>query len=104
MAKIFVIGKITDSPKLKYSEKHVPYAGFTLMENVSGQGRSPQFYQVWVWYKNAEDLIKARADKGSIVQVTGSLMLEKYLKSDGVTEDKRLKVLADSWCFVFGKN
>ena len=102
MAKIFVIGKITDDAELKYSENNVPYVRFTLME-IMGKGANPQFYQVWAWYKDAEDLKKFKVGKDSVVQITGTLQLEPYMKSDGQTQDKRLKVIMDSWNFISKK-
>lgn len=102
MAKIFVIGRITDNVELKHSENNVPYVRFTLMELMCN-GSKPQFYQVWAWYKNAEDLVKFKAGNNSVVQVTGTIQLETFIKNDGTTEDKRLKVIMDSWNFISKK-
>lgn len=102
MAKIFVIGKITDEVELKYSENNVPYVRFTLMEIMSN-GAKPQFYQVWAWYKDAEDLKKFKVHKNSVIELTGTLQLETFMKSDGKTQDKRLKVIMDSWNFISKK-
>lgn len=102
MAKIFVIGKITDNIELKYSENDVPYIRFTLME-IMNNGAKPQFYQVWAWYRNAEDFIKFKVNKNSVIQITGSLQLEGFVKTDGKTRDKRLKVIMDSWDFISRK-
>lgn len=100
MAKIFVIGKITGKIEMKYSENGVPYVRFDFMEISMETDFKPQFYQIWAWYKNAEDLIKFNVDKDNTIQITGTLKLECYVKNNGVSADKRLKVLMDSWSFI----
>lgn len=102
MAKIFVIGKITDEVELKYSENNVPYVRFTLIEIMSN-GAKPQFYQVWAWCKDAEDLKRFKVCKNSVIELTGTLQLETFMKTDGKTQDKRLKVIMDSWNFISKK-
>lgn len=42
----------------------------------------------------------AGADKGSLIWVSGSLELETFTKRDGITTDKRLKILLDNWGFI----
>ena len=49
---------------------------------------------------DAERLVRARVKKGSLIWVSGSLELEVYTRRDGVTTDKRLKVLLDNWGIV----
>ena len=44
--------------------------------------------------------MKAHAKKGSLIWVTGSLELEPYTKRDGISIDKRMKILLDNWGFV----
>ena len=44
--------------------------------------------------------VKARAKKGSLIWVSGSLELETFTKRDGITTDKRLKILLDNWGFI----
>ena len=38
--------------------------------------------------------------KGSLIWVSGSLELETFTKRDGITTDKRLKLLLDNWGFI----
>lgn len=99
MAKIFVIGTITDNVELKYSENKVPYVRFTLTERTKKFSK-PQFFQVWAWYENAEDLKRENIGKGNTVQITGDLHLETYCKAGNNREDKRLKIHMDSCCII----
>ena len=49
---------------------------------------------------DAGRIIRARVKKGSLVWISGSLELEVFTGKDGITTDKRLKVLLDNRGFV----
>lgn len=101
MAQVNVIGRITADLELKTSEKNNPYVRFDIAENVgSRQNLHTQYFQVCAWGEDATRLVKARAKKGSLIWVTGSLELEPYTKRDGITIDKRMKILLDNWGFI----
>ncbi len=101
MAQIHVIGRITADLELKTSERNNPYVRFDIAENIgSRQNLHTQYFQICAWGEDANRLMKARAKKGSLIWVTGSLELEPYTKRDGVTIDKRMKVLLDNWGFI----
>lgn len=101
MAQVFVIGRITADLELKTSEKNNPYVRFDITENIgSRQNLHTQYFQICTWGEDAGRLMKARAKKGSLIWVTGSLELEPYKKRDGITTDKRMKILLDNWGFV----
>lgn len=101
MAQVNVIGRITADLELKTSEKNNSYVRFDIAENIgSRQNLHTQYFQICAWGEDANRLIKARAKKGSLIWVTGSLELEPYTKRDGVTIDKRMKILLDNWGFV----
>ena len=55
---------------------------------------------VWAWGYLAEQLKRFRVKKGSLIWASGSLELEEYVKKDGVTPDKRLKLKLNDWGFV----
>lgn len=101
MAQVYVIGRITADLELKTSEKNNPYVRFDIAENIgSRQNLHTQYFQICAWGEDARRLMKARAKKGSLIWVSGSLELEPYTKRDGVTIDKRMKVLLDNWGFI----
>ena len=101
MAQVFVIGRITADLEPKTSEKNNLYVRFDIAENIgSRQDLHTQYFQICAWGEDANRLIKAHAKKGSLIWVTGSLELEAFTKRDGVTADKRMKVLLDNWGFV----
>ena len=101
MAQVYVIGRITADLELKTSEKNNSYVRFDIAENIgSRQNLHTQYFQICAWGEDAGRLIKARAKKGSLIWVAGSLELETYTKRDGVTVDKRMKILLDNWGFV----
>lgn len=101
MAQVNVIGRITADLELKTSEKSNPYVRFDIAENIgSRQALHTQYFQVCAWGEDAIRLMKAHAKKGSLIWVTGSLELEPYTKRDGISIDKRMKILLDNWGFV----
>lgn len=100
MAQTYVIGRVTADLELKTSINRNPYVRFDIAENVgSKEHRRTQYLQICAMGDDAERLVRARVKKGSLIWVSGSLELEVYTRRDGVTTDKRLKVLLD-WGFV----
>lgn len=101
MAQAIVIGRITANLEMKTSANGNPYVRFDIAENIGSKESSrPQYFQICAWSDDAKRLIKAHAKKGSLVWVSGSLELESYRKRDGITTDKRMKILLDNWGFI----
>lgn len=101
MSQLFVIGRVTADLELQESTNKTAYVRFDLAENIGyGETRHPQYYQVWAWAGDAMHLLKRKVKKGGLIWVSGSLMLETYIKKDGITKDKRLKLTLDNWGYV----
>lgn len=100
MAQTIVSGRITADLEMKTSANGNPYVRFDLVENIGSKENSrPQYFQICAWSDDAKRIVKARAKKGSLIWVFGSLELETFTKRDGITTDKRLKLLLDNWGF-----
>lgn len=98
MSKLSVTGRVITDLELKLSTRKVPYTRFTLCERVGfGDSAHPQYIQVWAWGEHALQLVNSGIKSGSYVWATGSLELEEYVKLDGKTRDKRLKLKLTDW-------
>ena len=94
------IGRVTADLELKTSVSNNSYVRFDIAESIwVGGTMRTQYLQVWAWGENAKHLIKSKVKKGSLIWVSGSLILEEYRKQDG-TADKRLKVILDNWGYI----
>ncbi len=101
MAQTYVIGRVTADLELKTSINRNPYVRFDIVENIGSREHSrTQYLQICAMGDDAERLVRARVKKGSLIWISGSLELEVYTRRDGVTTDKRLKVLLDNWGFI----
>lgn len=101
MAQLYTVGQVIYDPELKTSAAEKSYLRFTLKEWIGyGASRHPQYTDVWAWGTLAQQLNNAELKVGSIVWVSGSLELESYVKKDGKTHDKRLKLRLKDWGFV----
>lgn len=101
VAQTLVIGRITADLEMKTSANGNPYVRFDLVENIGNKENSrPQYFQICAWSDDAKRIVKARVKKGSLIWVSGSLELETFTKRDGITTDKRLKILLDNWGFI----
>lgn len=101
MAKLMCIGRVTADLELRESSRREPYLRFSLAENLGyGERARTQYIQVWAWGYLAQNLVRRRVGKGSLIWVAGSLELEEYTKKDGVTRDKQLKLRLDDWDYV----
>ena len=101
MAQAIVFGRVTADFEMHTSQNKNPYVRFDLAETIGyGKYAKPQYTQVWAGGKFADNLIKGKVKKGSLIWVSGSLELEEFTKKDGVTKDKRLKIWLKDWGFV----
>ena len=101
MSQLFAVGRMTANLELKTSVKNNPYLRFSLAEQIGrGEEAHTQYIQVWAWGAQAHQLIRSGAGKGCLLWVSGSLELEEYTKSDGVTRDKQLKLKLKDWGFA----
>lgn len=106
MNKIFLIGRLTKDPELRYTPNGVAVASFTLAvnrrtTNQNGE-READFIPIVVWNKAGESAAKYLS-KGKQVAVEGRLQIRSYEGNDGnrrwVTE-----VIADSVEFLTPNN
>lgn len=101
MSQLFAMGRVTTDLELKTSTNGNKYTQFSLMERINfGENARNQFIQVWAWGNLAQQLIQLGVKTSSLVWVSGSLELEDYVKKDGKTRDKRLKLKLKDWGFV----
>jgi single-strand DNA-binding protein len=106
MNKVFLIGRLTKDPELKYLPNNTPVANFTVainrtFENQSGE-RQTDFINIVVWRKQAEN-VKKYISKGSLIGIDGKIQTRSYDNQEGkkvyVTE-----VVADNVQFLESKN
>ena len=102
MNKVFLIGRLTRDPELRYTGSNIPTAQFSIavnrpFTNQSGE-READFINVIVWRKQAENC-KNYLTKGSQVAIEGRIQTRNYDGQDGrkvyVTE-----VVADNVEFI----
>ena len=106
MNKVFLIGRLTRDPELRYTGSNIPTAQFSIavnrpFTNQSGE-READFINVIVWRKQAENC-KNYLTKGSQVAIEGRIQTRNYDGQDGkkvyVTE-----VVADNVEFLGSRN
>ena len=105
MNKVFLIGRLTRDPELRYTSSNIPSATFSLAvnRNFTNQNgvREADFINIVVWRKQAET-VKKYLTKGSLISVEGRIQTRNYDGADGkkvyVTE-----VVADNFEFLESK-
>ena len=106
MNKVFLIGRLTRDPELRYTGNNTAVASFSIAVNRSftnQQGeREADFFNITVWRKQAEN-VKNYLSQGSQVAIDGRLQTRSYEDNNGqkryVTE-----VVADNVEFLGSKN
>ena len=78
--KVLLIGRITSSPELKYTENNKAYTKVYLAINRYTDGTD--FINVKIWNKQAENVCNY-LDKGSLILVEGTMMVNQYEDKDG---------------------
>lgn len=87
MNKVFLIGRLTAEPILRYTSSNVAVASFSLAvasnrKNEDGE-REAEFINIVVWRKQAEN-IKNYLSKGSKVAIDGHIQTRGYDDQNGV--------------------
>lgn len=106
MNKVFLIGRLTRDPELRYTGSNTAVASFSLAVNrnftsASGE-READFINIVVWRKQAEN-VKNYLTQGSQVAIDGRIQTRSY---DGQDGQKRYvtEVVADNVEFLGSKN
>ena len=86
MNKVFLIGRLTRDPELRYTGNNTPVASFTLAVNrnftsQSGE-READFINCVVWRKQAEN-VKNYVHQGTQVAVEGRIQVRSYDDQNG---------------------
>lgn len=86
MNKVFLIGRLTRDPELRYTGSNIAVATFSLavnrnFTNQSGE-READFINIVVWRKQAEN-VKNYLSQGSQVAIDGRLQTRSYDDQDG---------------------
>lgn len=106
MNKVFLIGRLTRDPELRYTGSNIPVATFSIavnrpFANQAGE-READFINIVVWRKQAEN-VKNYLTQGSQIAVDGRIQIRSYDGEDGkkryVTE-----VVADNVQFLDSRN
>jgi single-strand DNA-binding protein len=104
--KVFLIGRLTRDPELRYTQSGTAVAEFGLAMNrnyttSSGEKREETtFVDVIVWQRKAE-VICEYMSKGRPIFVEGRLELDRWETQDGQKRSK-LRVVADNFQFLGG--
>lgn len=106
MNRIFLIGRLTRDPEMRYVPSGQPVANFTLavdrsFKNSQGE-RDTDFIDIVAWRKSAE-LATQHLSKGRLVAVEGRLQIRSYEAQDG-TRRKVAEVVTDRIQFLDRKN
>ena len=106
MNRVFLIGRLTRDPELRYTGSNLPVATFSLAvnRNYANQNgeREADFINIVVWRKQAEN-VKNYLSQGSQVAVEGRIQTRSYDDNNGqkryVTE-----IVADNVEFLGSRN
>jgi len=104
MTIITTIGRITKDLEMKKSEKGTNYVNFSLAVNDGfGENQKVMYFECTVFNGDAERLIKAKAKKGSLLQVNGKFGVSEFDRNDG-TPGYSLKLTDVKWSYIPGTN
>ena len=86
MNKVFLIGRLTRDPELRYTGNNTAVASFSLavQRNFTNQAgeREADFFNISVWRKQAEN-VKNYLSQGSQVAIEGRLQTRTYDDANG---------------------
>jgi len=105
MTTISTIGRLTKDVELRTGEKSgCIYANFSLAVNDGfGNNQKTLFYDCTAFGTDAERLIKAKAKKGSLLNITGKFGVSEFARDNG-TSGYSLKITVLAWSYIPGAN
>ena len=105
MMTMNVIGRITKDFELKKVEKSgCIYANFSLAVNEGfGNNQKTFYFDCTVFGADAERLVKAKAGKGSLINVIGKFGVSDYTRPNG-EPGYNLKLTILAWSYIPGAN
>ncbi|MCL2047378.1 MAG: single-stranded DNA-binding protein [Defluviitaleaceae bacterium] len=105
MTTVSTIGRITKDFELRTSEKSgCIYANFSLAVNEGfGDNQKTTFFECTVFGADAERLIKAKAKRGSLLQITGKLGTSEFTRRNG-EQGYSLTITVLAWSYIPGTN
>lgn len=106
MNKVFLIGRLTADPVLRYTSTNIAVASFSLAvasnrRNEDGE-READFINIVVWKKQAEN-VKNYLSKGSKVAIDGHIQTRGYDDQNGVRKHVT-EVVAENVEFLDNKS
>lgn len=101
MTTITTIGRITRDFELKTGEKSgCVYANFSLAVNEGyGDSQKATYFECTAFGADAERLVKAKAKKGSLIQVTGKFSTSEFVRTNG-DPGYSLKIIVLAWDYI----
>jgi single-strand DNA-binding protein len=105
MTTITTIGRITKDFELRTGEQSgCVYASFSLAVNEGfGDDKKTTYFECIVFGADAERLVKAKAKKGSLIQVTGKFGTSEFERKNG-EQGYSLKITVLAWSYIPGTN
>ena len=102
MNKVFLIGRLTRDPELRYTGNNTPVATFSLAVNrnfSNQQGeREADFINIVAWRRQAENICQY-LDKGAQVSIDGRIQTGSFTGQDG-SRRYTTEVVADNVQFL----
>ncbi|MCL2621130.1 MAG: single-stranded DNA-binding protein [Defluviitaleaceae bacterium] len=97
------IGRITKDFEVKTSDKGVDYAHFGFAVNEGfGNNKKTTYFDCAVFGAEAQRLFKAKARKGSLINVTGKFSKEEYDYKEGGGKGVSLRLNILTWGYIPG--
>ena len=97
MNKVFLIGRLTNQPKMRYTSEGTPVASFGLAVNRIYDDNT-DFFNIIVWNKQGENCSKY-LEKGSQIAVEGHIQSRTYQNQNGKSK-KVTEIIAEHIQFL----
>jgi len=101
--QIVIMGRLTKTPELRYTQSKKPVTSFTLAveRDFTGEKKETDFIDCVSWNRAAE-VIAEHFDKGQMMAVTGRLQFRDWEDRDG-NKRRSAEILVDSFYFCDSK-
>ena len=105
MTTINAIGRITKDFELKTGPSGCIYANFSLAVNEGfGESQKATYFECTIFGAEAERLVKAKAKRGSLIQVAGKFGVRDYVVEATGKSGYNLKITVLAWSYIPGSN
>ena len=99
MMTLTALGRVGQNVELKASDRGTEYVQFSIAAENPKDRETPEWIRCSAFNGTAQRIINAKVSKGSLIQVTGRMSMNRYTNREGI-EMSSVDLIINDWSYV----